>query len=236
MHRALAVALICAVAPPAEAKCAMWGLSPSVLTPAKDGLYANGFVVAAINTESGRLDPGDAANQPGWRIRTGSVIENPTRVTLAPGLVLYQLSGGPTVELLDDKQKVVGKIHVTKDKRAMAFAAPKVKRITHDARQGRKPSMDVIAELDGPLPADVLAVVIVDAKGKAMSWGRAEVGKSTVNVHEERRCQAMPNGTVAPKPGDKVTLFFVGEGGQKSASSSPIVIVAARPGTPVDRD
>jgi hypothetical protein len=236
MHRAAVLALLCALAPSADAKCAMWGLSPSVLTPVKDSLYADGFLVFAQNTEHGALDPGDVADQPKWRVRYGTKVVEPKRETFAPGLVLYQLAGGPVAELLDDKQKVVSKIQVNKDKRAMAFAPPKVKRITHDSHQGRKPSVDVIAELEGVVPSDIVAIVIVDAKGKALSWGRPEAGKTSVGVHRERRCQAMANGTVSPRPGDKVTLFYVSEGGQKSPASNPIVIVAARPGAKPDDD
>lgn len=238
MHRLLVCALLVALAPSsADAKCAFWGLIPSVITPQKDSLYASGFVVAGINSQDGKTDPGEVADRPKWRIRTGTRIDNPKRVQLAPGLVLYEIAGGPTVELLDDNQKVIGKITVSKDKRATAFAAPKVKRITHDARRdGRRPSVDVIAELDGPAPADALAIVVVDAQGKALSWGRVEAGKTKVTVHDERRCMARPNGTVSPKPGDKVTLFYVSEGGEKSKASAPIVIVAARPGAKPDDD
>lgn len=231
MHRLLACALLVAFAPSSvDAKCAFWGLVPNVLTPRKDSLYASGFVVAATNSQDGKLDPGEIANQPKWRIRTGTRIDNPKRVSLAPGLVLYEIAGGPTVELLDDNQKVIGKITVSKDKRAAPFAAPKVKRITHDAPQGRRSYVEVIAELDGAPPADAIAVVVVDTKGKALSWGRIEAGKTTQTVHGQRRCMPLANGTVSPKSGDTVTLFYVSEGGQKSPASAPTVIVAAKPG------
>src|SRR5437762_9339930 len=106
MSRALAALLLISLAPAADAKCAMMGLVPTVLTAdgatiAPDG----GIVVGVSDAQDGSVDPGDAAEQPGWRLRISARAIQPTTVGLAPGLVLYRVPADATeASLIDDRR------------------------------------------------------------------------------------------------------------------------------------
>ena len=76
--------------------------------------------------------------------------------------------------------------------------------------------------LDGAPPKDVVAIVAVDAKGKAISWGR--VSGTKLHVYANQTCELVTPGTVEPKAGDKVTLFWVDHMGRKSPATRPIGI------------
>ena len=70
--RSLLLALpLLAIAPAADAKCAMMGLTPTVLAGAGDTAIAagGGIVVAATPSMDRSLEKGDAAAQPTWRFR-----------------------------------------------------------------------------------------------------------------------------------------------------------------------
>jgi len=231
MLRVLAVAVIstCFVAA-ADAKCAMMGLAPEVLTPAGATIVpGGGIVVGVADAPRGDLGEGDASNQPGWRLRIGARGVTPTVIALAPGLSVYRVPGGTAgATLIDDRRATVGSIQV--GTKTAVLAAPRVKRITYDSGQGRRPFAEVSVELVGGVPAGAIALVIADAKGKARSWGRVTTGKTAVLGYDRKRCRVLANGTVESRSGDKVTVFYVDASGRTSPRSRPFVIGAARAG------
>ncbi len=228
MRPALAL-LICALATPhvADAKCARYGLSPEVLTPSGAAISADGgIVIGAIDDEDGAIDSGDPASQPGWRLRIGSRVASPTLVPIAPGLVLYKLPTDATEALLiDDKRATVGKVTVRP--KSAPFGAPKIKKITHDSRGGKRPFARIKVELVGAAPDGAIALVLADPKGKPRSWGRVSGGATTALAFERGRCRVLVNGTIESKPGERVTAFWVDASGRKSAASGAIAIAAA---------
>ncbi|MCW5803645.1 MAG: hypothetical protein KIT31_14780 [Deltaproteobacteria bacterium] len=216
--------LVLPAAEVADAKCAYWGLLPSVLAGPGDAPIAKdgGILVAAVPSERGTLDKGDAA-QPPWKFRGRGGLVAATVEALAPGLAVFRPGAGGTLDLEDDKHALVGKAHV--DAAATArLGAPKVKTVTYTGESGgRRAWARVTVELDGAIPTGAVAIVAADASGKARSWGRIAAGEPLV-AFESRTCQALPNGTAASRPGDKVTLFWVDASGRKSDLSRPIVV------------
>ncbi len=231
MRSFLAALLVCALAPSADAKCAMWGLEARVLT--KDGATIapdGGFLVGAMDAEDGETRKGDAAAQSGWRLKLGARAATPTLVTLAPGLVLYKVPADATdAQLIDDKRAIVGKLTV--GPRTAPLAAPKIKQVTHDGAQGRRPYAKVNVELAGAAPAGAVALVLADVNGKARSWGLVEPG-TTVRALDRGRCRVLANGTIESRPGDRVTAHWVDASGRMSPPSAAIAVVAARPAAP----
>jgi hypothetical protein len=223
-HAWTVVVLASLVAPDADAKCAMMGLAPEVLTP-KSAVIApeGGIVVGAVSEQDASLDDKDAAEQPGWRLRVGSRVEQPVTLTLAPGLVVYKLpDAAKDVALINDRRAMVGNVSV--GPKTAVLGAPKIKKIVHEARQGKRPFATVQIELSAPAPAGVIALVIADSKGKTRSWGQAQPGTTSVFGYERRRCQVLSNNTVESRPGDKISVYWIDAGGRKSAASTATVV------------
>jgi hypothetical protein len=145
----------------------------------------------------------------------------PTKVTLAPGLAVYQLAR--PAELVDAKGKRVASIKAVakRDK----LAAPKIKTITYEKTLSRRSVTRVVVELEAA-PTGVVALVLADAKGTARSWGAVSGG--TVEAFLSRDCLTLPNGTVETKAGEQVTLWFVDDAGRVSASTGAMA-VAGKP-------
>jgi hypothetical protein len=227
-HAWTVVVLACLAATDADAKCAMMGLAPEVLTP-KNAVIApeGGIVVGAVSEQDASLDDKDAAEQPGWRLRFGSRVEQPVMLTVAPGLVVYKLPAtAKDGALIDDRRAMVG--NVTVGPKTAVLGAPKIKKIVHEARQGKRPYAIVQIELSAPAPDGAIALVLADTKGKTRSWGQVKTGATSVFGYERRRCQVLSNDTVESKPGDKISVYWIDAGGRKSAASTATVV--AKPG------
>lgn len=231
----------------AGADCALMGLAAKVVTPSgtaipKDG----GVVVAALPVDRGELAQGDVAAHPEWSLSDDDGRERPTLVTIAPGLVVYRrMSGAAPIpnkdgvvmrhrpgaydfELQDDREHVLGTFS-----RAGAtpptLAAPKVKRVHLDQQISRRSRTEVIAELSADPPPDAYALVLADRKGVARSWWTVSPNVRTQTAYHARDCLALPNGTVASRSGDKVTLFWLTIDGRKSPMTGPFTIAANAP-------
>jgi hypothetical protein len=221
----LAWLLVLALAPStARADCAMWGLAPKVLTPESTVIAADGgIVVAAVPEARGKLDHGDAAVQASWKIRAGGDSLRPPIEVIAPGLAVYRVAVANAfkIELTDGSTTLV----TVKPSRSRgdALAAPKVKSVAFLPRKLRHGAERVVVELAEPAPAGVVAMVLADAEGKPRSWGTVS-GGATIDAYGAAECQALPNGTVASKAGDKVTLMFVDAAGRVSAATQPVAI------------
>ena len=210
----------------AGAECASSGLVPRVLTPASTVVPGDGgIVVAAITERSGKLDPGDAAVQPGWRLRVGSDTIKPPIATIAPGLAVYRVAvaNAYDAKLEDDHHAVIVTVKPAR-RGGDALAAPAIKRIWFAEQQSRHGGSSVTVELAGDAPTGVVALVLADAKGTPRSWTVA--GGTTLSPFSSPDCAALPNGTIPSKAGDKVTLFWLGADGRVSPATKPLVIEA----------
>lgn len=227
MHRLVILLAALGFAPSlAHADCARWGLSPKILTPASALVpREGGVVVAAIPDAHGPLDPGDAAVQAGWRIHSGSDSVKPPVDVLAPGLAVYRVAVANAFKVeLSNGDAVLATVRPTRD-RLDPLAAPKVTRVWFEQSTSRHSTTRVGVELDGDAPSGAVALVMADDQGVPRSWTLASAG-SKLYAYSAGDCLPLPNGTIASKAGDKITLFWVDGVGRKSAATKPIQIGA----------
>ena len=220
----LALLAVMALTAQAHADCAMYGLAAKVLTPAGTVVPGDGgIVVAAAPQPGGKLDPGDAAVRPDWRLRVGTDMIKPPIAAIAPGLVVYRVAvaNAYDAKLQDDKGTVVATVKPAR-RGGDALPAPKLKRIWFTEQHSRHGGSAVTVELDGETPAGAVALVLADAKGVAKSWTIS--GSATPSPYSSPDCVALPNGTVPSKAGETVTLFWLGADGRVSPSTKPLVI------------
>lgn len=217
----LAVALVSA-ARSADAKCAEQHLVPQVEKDAPNG--------AIVMTSSAPWDA-DRVDASAWKVRANGTEVAPVIVTLAPGLVVYRLPAGTTTGELVDGKTTLATLGVLSTKVAK-LPAPAVKAVQHWNNNDKRRSTKTTVTLVGEPPADAVAIVIADAKGKAMSFGKAQAFGRTagqpLEVFSHSYCSLVPDGTVEPTVGARVTLFWVDKYGQVSAKSAPIKIVAKK--------
>ena len=90
----------------------------------------------------------------------------------------------------------------------------------------RKRSSRTTVTLKGDVPADAVAIVITDAKGTPLSFGRVTPGEALAPYYHGR-CSVLPDGTVEPTVGQTVRVFWVDRYGQPSAKSPAIRVVKA---------
>ncbi len=125
----------------------------------------------------------------------------------------------------DSDRAVVNEVPTPK---VAQFAAPKVKSIGFASHSPNYHGYEGIKiELDGAIPDDVYAIVISDSKGKARSWNAVTKGSKNVLVYNQWDCNALPNGTIPTKIGDKITLSWVNAHGRTSDRTQVMTIKAA---------
>ena len=222
--KALAALVLLVLAPDADAKCRAIPLSPVVLTPDHSTLMVDGGIVVGAQSDFVREDfpDGNVVVQKGWRFRSGKTVAEPTIEIIAPGLAVYRHAAtGGQLDLEDANQKRLVMAHVAKDTPG-PLAAPKVTKLVARKVVSRRSTTTVEVVLDGAPPKDVVAIVAVDAKGKPISWSRVEGPK--LFVYRNQTCEMVSDGTVEPKAGEKVTLFWVDVMGRKSPATKPIGI------------
>jgi hypothetical protein len=218
MRRVLPLLALLIAPPTVDAKCAMHGLVPDVIAS------TSVVVVGYADEQGARLDPGDVAVRTDWKFRSGGQLVTPTIESLAPGLAVYRFPAAATgtVTLEDASKKSVATLNAVA--KPAGHKAPRAKRIKLEHRLGRRPFASVKVELDGAAPDRAVALVLADAKGKPMSWGRVAAGATTIEVLDDARCRALPNGTVNAKLDQRVTLFWVDDTGAKSPVSAVHVV------------
>lgn len=223
----LALTTLVASSSPVDAKCAMDNQAWSVVTvkvdvPADGG----GIVVATLSVPYSTPATGDAL-QKSFGFLTGRDLMQPVITVLAPGLVVYGVRPGTrtTGELVDGTGGVIANLTVTKDKVAR-LPAPKLKEVVHfdDGPGGTKRTQATTARLDGPAPADAVALVVYNGKNTPKSWGPVETDITSIEIYSHRRCEVLPNGTLPSKAGDKVMLAWVDKYGRLSAKTKLVTI------------
>jgi hypothetical protein len=227
MHRFVLVAAALALAPnAAAADCAPVDLAATVITKPDAAIPGDGGILVAATP--GNYNPANRGKssevvRPTWRISLAGSRGGAVTDVLAPGLAVYRIPATPSpgrVELEDENQKVLVKVTTTKDKPAV-YAAPKVKKLEYLATMSRRSWQRIEATLEAEPPEGTYAIVIADTKGNAKSWGPAGKGV-TQFPYTHSDCGTVPNGTVVPKPGELVTVFFVDTLGRRSLASKPL--------------
>lgn len=221
--KALVLLFLLVLAPDADARCAPLGLRVTITTPANTTIPADGgIVVAAASGVDRDMTKGDV-KQTGWRFRDGELLVEPTIDVIAPGLAVYRYPAAKgKLELEDDDHAVVATMAMTNDKPAL-LAAPRVKKIVSTKSLGRRGSTIVEVVLDGAAPATAVAIVAVGANGRSLSFGTVAAGQKLV-IYEQQRCLLVSNGTIEPRAGERVTVFWVDAMGRKSPATKPIAI------------
>ncbi|CAN5752675.1 hypothetical protein BH11MYX2_BH11MYX2_19100 [soil metagenome] len=156
------------------------------------------------------------------------------KVEVAPGLVVYRLPAGAKSGVIDGGK--AGKATVKAlDAKKPALAAQKIKSITFvESRSGRGTNRNTTVMLDGTAPADAVALVVMDAKGRPLSWGPAKPEEGApLLVYEQSRCGAVPDGTLVPSEGS-VKLFWVDKYGRQSEYSASVTIKTKTTGTSME--
>ncbi len=218
------IAALSLAASNADADCAFSGLIAKPITVANTALPADGgIVIAALPDRTGKLDPGDPALDHAFVIKG---VAKATARSLAPGLAVVPVPAN-TTELYDQVGKPVLAIKTTTDKPKLA-PAPIVKKIEYTL--GRRRGIEQVFVTIDKLPADALAIVLSDPKGKPKSWGL--VSRTTggrLLGFSSTSCQALPNGTVPSKEGDQVIVQLVDAYGRLSAPTRPLRITLVGP-------
>jgi uncharacterized iron-regulated membrane protein len=185
-----------------------------------------GILVATTWTTSADKPMSENPVQPGWRLR-GKTLTAPKIDVLAPGLAVYRVAfdGQAAMELENEQHEVVVNVTASTVKPA-AIPVPKVKSIVYTATLSRHSSQTATATLTADPPAGAVAIVIVDDKGEATSWGGVVPGRvQTPYSHAD--CAMLPNGSSAP--GGTVTTFWVMADGRRSEPSKAIKITTKFP-------
>jgi len=222
MLRLVLIAVTLATSQLASADCARVGLTPKVLTPENAAIsIGGGIVVGTVGLSDGKLDKGDTAVHPGWRFKGQSV--TPVIKSIAPGLAIYQTV--EEVELVDRLGTPLVKVKHANAK-ARTLPAPIVKAAKHSGKRGGYHTPErVTVELDKPLPAEVVAVVLLDAKtATPKSWWLVDASSRTIYGFVQLDCTPLPNGTVVSAVGDSIKVMYVDATGQVSAPSAAITI------------
>lgn len=230
----LAVVVVALIAPAtARALCVRPSQQPAVVN---DGVKVppGGGLLVATEADYSKPDEGEAA-QPTWELRAGSKVAKPTIVTLAPGLVVYTLPAGMTAAELHDGKAVRARLSAMPDADAAKLApivVPVPKRIVTTTVPGRRgSSTTTVVTLKDGAPRDARALVVYDARTqRARSYGLVTAGATEVVVYTQGRCSALPNGTTAPSPKDRVVLRWVDAYGRLSPVTKAIVVARGRAG------
>lgn len=213
-------------APVVHAGCAVPQRHPVVVN---DGVRApndGGVVVATSNAYLPGSDDNGEAMQPTWVFTHDGTKDKPVAVALAPGLVVYQLPPGVTDADLSDGTAARAHI-VAFDTAAKPLAAPAVKTVSHKTWSSPRGSGGLTTvTLSDDLPASAVAMILRDARTKkAMTYGLVEPADArSVVVYTQGRCAALPNGTVAPRAGQRVVVQWVDSFGRISGTSKPLTI------------
>lgn len=215
MLRLTLIALVLSSSHLANADCAMVGLAPQVLSPTASAI-TTGVVVGSMGLEGAKLEPGDTAVQPGWRLKKGK----PTIKTIAPGLAVYGVTADD--ELFDASGKSLFKIKVGKP---APLAAPRLVKATHSGKRGGYHEPERIkVEFASPLPPTAVAVILHDAKGTPRSWWITSAGAKEIYGFFQFDCTPLPNGTVMSGVGDAIKVSYVDAGGAVSPLSAAVMI------------
>lgn len=228
MYRfSLIAALVLALSPDlAAADCAAMPLGAQVVTkPGAEIPVDGGILVATTYQADVKGQTVEDPVRPGWRLR-GKKPLAPKIELLAPGLAVYRVAfeGTAARELEDENQKVVATVKPSTAKLA-TVPAPKVKSLVFKQTLSRHSWQAATASLAEDPPTGAVALVLVDAKGKAFSWGDVQAGREqTPYSHSD--CAMLPNGTRAPTGDEKVTMFWVMADGRRSPASKPVKVSA----------
>jgi hypothetical protein len=212
-------------APRVDARCAVQGLVPRVLTPTSARIPRDGgaLVVGLVSGQENQEMP------TGLELLRGRRTQGLAAQTLAPGLVRFAavsrlLPGSWTVPALGrDAAWAIGREPMPGvPTRPSVIELRRLEATGMSAR--RTPRTEVRATLEFPVPEGIVAVVTHWGEaGAPAAWMPAIVGQREIVIWQEAaRCQVEAPGTVPPPEGEGAVgrIAFVDRFGQMSPPSA----------------
>ncbi|MBA2543644.1 MAG: hypothetical protein H0V17_28640 [Deltaproteobacteria bacterium] len=202
--------------------CPMFGLALEVLRPQADVAADGGLVVAEVPRMADKAQAPDFSK---WQVR-GAKLGAPDSLAIAPGLRIIRPPAGAASFTLEVAGKVKGKARVAKAP-PPTLPAPAISRVVSGSTTSKHVTRYVTVFPTQAAPKGAIALVLVDAKGKPISWGRTGDGADRVVVYStEGGCvTTFSNGTEIAQPGERVTAFWIDSTGRRSPASAPITVV-----------
>jgi hypothetical protein len=146
---------------------------------------------------------------------------------IAPGLVVVRLPDGVPAGVLVDGEKRIAELDaIGKDEPILD--EPEVRAVVMTTTTGKAPSTRVTVELAGPPPRTAVAVVLANGAGDPMTFGMIDPRQPLV-AFEKKDCTILAPGTIEPRLGQKVKVFWVDQFGRVSPRSELVKIVAESP-------
>lgn len=201
--------------------CPMYELTPEVVRPTAEVVADGGLVVIEISRMSdGKLEK-DVSK---WQTRAGKLAALEL-TAVAPGLSIAKPPKGAIAFTIESSGKVKGRAKLLAKAPAL-LPAPSIAAIRSGSSTGKHVTRFVTVELATPAPKGAIAMVVVDAKGTALSWGLTGDNAAQVVVYStEGGCVTrFPNGTQIAQPGDKITAFWIDATGRRSPASAAVVV------------
>ncbi len=146
---------------------------------------------------------------------------------IAPGLVVVTLPKGVPAGVLVDGEKRVAELDAIDDDEPR-LEEPEVRAVVLNTTGGKSPATRVTVELVGSAPRTAVAVVLAKASGDPMTFGMIDPGQPLV-VFETKECSLLAPGTLEPRVGQKVKVFWVDQFGRVSPRSEIVRISEAEP-------
>jgi hypothetical protein len=223
MSRWIAIVVLGFATPAVAEPCAWMGLELEVMRPQATVAGDGGIVVAQVPKQSSP----DATPTPltGWKVQGGKVSQ-PNIDRAAPGLFIVKPPTGTMVYSLHDGATLKGKGKVGAAT-PQPLGAPAIASVESGATTSKHVTRFVNVNLAAAAPRDALALVLIDAKGTPIAWGRAIGGTTAViSVYNTMGGCVMkfPDGTVQAQPGDKVTALWVDSAGRRSPASAAVTV------------
>lgn len=218
--KSLLVLILLSTAAAAE-PCPLYELTPEVVRPNAEVVSDGGLVVMEIARMSDDKLDKDVSK---WRTRAGKL--GPLELAaVAPGLSIAKPPKGATTFTIESSGKVKGKAKVL-TKAPELLPAPSIAAIKSGSSTGKHVTRFVNVELATPAPKGAIAMVVVDAKGTALSWGLTGDDATRVTVYSTQSgcVTRFPNGTQIAQPGDKITALWIDATGRKSPASAAVVV------------
>jgi len=230
-------ALVALASPSVDAgRCAGAPLSTVVMSP-KDVVIDDdgGVLLGAMSYGYDSPNPGEP-HESRW-VFTDGVTTSPAKLRpIAPGLVSILPSPTPghlsieltkQLRLTDHAKRVVASPRydfVVYDESPLAAPAVPRSATYRETRGNRTWSRSVDVVLVGAPPANVVAMIALDAKGQALSWVHVMPDAKDVTIWATRSCVETPRGYGSMSRGDKISVAWVDTAGHVSPRSKELVI------------
>lgn len=146
---------------------------------------------------------------------------------IAPGLVVVRLPDGVPAGVLVEGDKRIAELDAI-DKNEPLLDEPEVRAVVMSTSSGKSPATKLTVELVGSPPRTAVAVVLANAAGDPMTFGMIDPREPLV-AFEKKECTILAPGTIEPRIGQKVKVFWVDQFGRVSPRSEPMKIVAESP-------